>query len=42
MGQKDKFFHLGKRNEWKNLLDGKIDSKISNEFKFEMRELGYI
>ena len=41
-GQKDKFFHLGKRNDWKSLLDTKISSKIMNEFKFEMNELGYI
>ena len=41
-GQKNKFFHLGKRNDWKALLDTKISSKIMNEFKFEMNELGYI
>jgi len=42
MGQKNKFFHLGKENDWKNLLDPKISDKINNKFKLEMRELGYI
>ena len=35
-------FHLGKQNDWKNLLDSKIISKINKEFKSEMSELGYI
>ena len=42
MGQRNKFFHLGKQNDWKNLLDSKIISKINKEFKSEMSELGYI
>ena len=42
MGQKNKFFHLGKQNDWKNLLDLKIGSKINSQFKSEMSELGYI
>jgi len=41
MGQKNKFFHLGKKNDWKTLLDTKISSKINNKFKLEMKELGY-
>ena len=41
MGQKNKFFHLGEKNDWKTLLDTKISSKINNKFKIEMKELGY-
>ena len=36
MGQKEKFFHLGKENNWKNLLEPKIHTKVSNQFKTEM------
>ena len=42
MGQKSKFFYLGKQNDWKNLLDSKICNKINLQFKLEMNELGYI
>ena len=28
MGQKNKFFHLGKENDWKSLLDKKINNEI--------------
>ena len=42
MGQKNKFFHLGKENNWRNLLDPKIDKKITNQFSLEMKELEYI
>ena len=42
MGQKNKFFYLGKENDWKKLLDSKIRDKINNQFKSEMNELGYI
>jgi len=42
MGQKNKFFHLGKQNNWKKLLDPKINSEINKHFKLEMNELGYI
>ena len=42
MGQEGKFFHLGKKNNWKNLLDPKISDIINNEFNSEMTELGYI
>ena len=41
MGQKDKFFHLGKKNNWKSLLDPQIESKIRDKFKPEMEELSY-
>ena len=42
MGQKNKFFYLGKKNNWKNLLDPGIGDKINLQFKSEMNELGYI
>ena len=42
MGQKNKFFYLGKKNDWKNLLDPGICDKINLQFKSEMKELGYI
>ena len=42
MGQKNKFFHLGKENNWQNLLDPKINEKIKKIFKLEMNDLGYI
>ena len=42
MGQKNKFFFLGKKNNWKDFLDPKIYNKTNIEFKSEMKELGYI
>ena len=36
------FFYLGKKNNWKNLLDPKIEKKIRKVFPKEMKELGYI
>jgi len=36
------FFYLGKKNDWKDFLDGKIENKVKNQFKQEMNELGYI
>jgi hypothetical protein len=42
MGQKNKFFHLGNKNNWKNLLNPKIVNKINSCFKIEMSELGYL
>ena len=44
--QKDKkkinFFNLGKKNDWKNLLNPEIEKKIRIEFNKEMKELNYI
>ena len=40
--QKVKFFNLGKKNNWKELLDHKTIIKIDNAFKNEMRELNYL
>ena len=36
------FFYLGKKNNWKNLLETKISKKIEEEFEKEMKELNYI
>ena len=36
-----KFFNLGKKNNWKNLLDSEIQKKIKEEFYKEMEELNY-
>ena len=40
--KKIKFFNLGKKNNWKNLLDKKIVKKIESRFRNEMNELGYL
>ena len=39
---KSNFFKLGKKNRWQNLLDQDVEKMITNEFKKEMNELGYI
>jgi len=41
-GKKVSFFNLGKKNDWKKMLDPKIKEKIENVFKEEMKELGYL
>ena len=40
--KKLKFFYLGKKNNWKNLLDPQIVNKTEKKFKDEMKELKYI
>ena len=40
--KKINFFNLGKKNNWKNLLDPKIEKKIIEVFSKEMKELRYI
>jgi len=37
-----KFFNLGKKNNWKNLLDPDIEKKTREVFLQEMKELEYI
>jgi len=37
-----KFFYLGKKNNWKNLLDPEMEKKTREAFLKEMKELGYI
>ncbi len=41
-GKKIKFFNLGPKNDWKELLSEEIKKKIEINFKKEMIELGYI
>ena len=36
------FFHLGKKNDLKNLLNPEIEKKIRESFQKDMKELGYI
>ena len=36
------FFYLGKKNDWKNLLNPEVEKKIRQTFQKEMEELGYI
>jgi len=40
--EKMNFFYLGKKNNWKKLLNPKVEKKIRETFKREMKELGYI
>jgi len=40
--RKVNFFNLGQKNNWKNLLDPKIEKKIRVTFEKEMKELNYI
>ena len=39
--EKLKFFYLGKKNNWKNLLDPDMEKKIRQSFLEEMKELNY-
>ena len=41
-GKKNKFFFLGPKNDWNKLLDKEIINEINEEFKIEMKELGYL
>ena len=36
------FFHLGKNNNWKNLIHPDLEKKIRTIFNNEMKELNYI
>ena len=40
--KKKKFFNLGPKNNWKEILEKKYVKEIENSFNSEMRELGYI
>jgi len=42
INKKVNFFHLGRKNNWKNLLDQEMEKKIREEFHNEMKELKYI
>ena len=41
-GEKNKFFFLGPKNNWKIILDKEIINRINVEFSEEMKELGYL
>ena len=41
-GEKIKFFYMGKKNKWENLLDKKIKLEIEKKFSKEMKELNYL
>jgi len=41
-GKKNIFFNLGPKNNWKTILNKKYANIIENEFKTEMKELGYL
>ena len=41
-GQVKNFFNLGKKNNWKHMLDKNILNELEKNFKKEMKELGYI
>ena len=40
--KKIKFFNLGKKSNWRQLLDKPIIKKIEEKFKNEMIELNYL
>jgi len=40
--KKIQFFHLGEKNNWKNLLNPEMEKKVREIFKNEMKELNYI
>jgi len=40
--KKIKFFNLGPKNNWKNIIDEKLIYKIEKNFKKEMKELNYL
>ena len=37
-----KFFNLGPKNKWKNIVDDKLIYQIEKNFKKEMKELNYL
>ena len=39
---KQKFFNLGPKNQWQNILTVEIKSEIETSFRKEMKELGYL
>ena len=41
-GEKIPFFNLGANNDWKKILNPAIKKKIEENFKKEMKELGYL
>ena len=41
-GNRNKFFYLGPKNDWRKILDKSIYSEIEKKFEKEMKELKYI
>ena len=41
-GNRNKFFFLGPKNDWKKILNNKTTSLIEKEFESEMKELKYL
>ena len=41
-GEKIKFFYMGKKNKWENLLGKKIILEIEQKLSKEMKELNYL
>ena len=41
-GNRNKFFYLGPKNNWREILDAKISENIEQEFQKEMKELDYL
>ena len=41
-GKKKKFFYLGPKNNWQNVVDKKIINEMNKRFENEMKELGYL
>ena len=41
-GKKIPFFNMGKKNNWKKILDIKIKNKLETSFVKEMKEIGYL
>ena len=41
-GKRKKFFHLGKKNNWKEILDLNIAKEIENKFKKELFQFNYL
>ena len=39
---KSNFFKLGNKNKWQNILDEDVEKLITDEFREEIRELGYM
>ena len=40
--KKNKFFYLGPKNDWREILESKYSEEISKKYEFEMKELGYL
>ena len=41
-GEKKKFFYLGPKNDWREILDKEVTDEINSKFEPEMKELGYL